>query len=65
MSSWGAPLAHAWPALLLTVAGLFLRRASRDPKTPRGDAVLVDLGLGLVAVVASVLWLRVFMLIAF
>lgn len=65
MSSWGAWLAYALPALLFTVTGLFLRRASRDPKTPRGDAVLVDLGLGLVAVVASVLWLRVFMVIAF
>ena len=65
MSSWAAPLALAWPALLLTVTGLYLRRASRDPKTPRGDAVLVDLGLGLVAVVASVLWLRVFALILF
>ena len=65
MSSWAAPLALAWPALLLTVTGLYLRRASRDPKTPRGDAVLVDLGLGLVTVVASVLWFRVFALIVF
>lgn len=65
MSSWGACLVHAWPALLLTITGLSLRAASRDPKTPRGDAVLVDLCLGLVAVVASVLWLRVFMLVVF
>ena len=65
MSSWGAWLAYAWPALLLTIIGLFLRRASRDPKTARGDAVLVDLGLGLVAVCASVLWLQVFVLVAF
>jgi hypothetical protein len=54
-----------WPTLLLTIIGLFLRRASRDPKTPRGDAVLIDLCLGLVAVVASVLWLRVFVSVVF
>ncbi len=65
MSSWGVWLAYAWPALLLTIIGLFLRRASRDPKTPRGDAVLVDIGLGLVAVFASVLWLQVLVLVAF
>ena len=46
-------MAYAWPALLLTIIGLFLRCASRDPKTPCGDAVLVDLGLGLVAVAAK------------
>jgi hypothetical protein len=62
VSSW---LAYAWPALLLTIIGLVLRRVSRDPKTPRGDAVLVDLGLGLVAVVASVLWLQVLLLVIF
>ena len=60
MSPWGTWLAYVWHTLLLTIIGLFLRRASRDPKTPRGDAVLIDLCLGLVAVVASVLWLRVF-----
>jgi len=65
VSPWGAWLAYAWPALLLTIIGLFLRRASRDPKTPRGDAVLVDLCLGLVAVVVSVLWLRVFVSVVF
>ena len=65
VSPWGTWLAYAWPTLLLTIIGLFLRRASRDPKTPRGDAVLVDLCLGLVAVVASVLWLRVFVSVAF
>ena len=44
---------YAWPAVLLTIIGLVLRRASRNPKIPRGDAVLVDLGLGLLAVFAS------------
>lgn len=65
MSSWGAWLAYAWPALLLTIVGLFLGRVSRDPKTSHGDAVLVDLCLGLVAVIASVLWLQVIASVAF
>ena len=59
MSFWGPWMDYAWPALLFTIIGLVLRRASRDPKTPRGDAVLADLCLGLAAVVASVFWLGV------
>ena len=62
MSSW---LTYLWPALLLTVIGMYLRRASRDPQTPRAEGVLIDLGLGLVAVVVSVLWLRVFLSMVF
>lgn len=65
MIPWDPSLAYALPALLLTIVGLLLRRASRDPKTPRGDAVLVDLGLGLVAVFALVLWLQVFVSVVF
>ncbi|HEX5700336.1 MAG TPA: hypothetical protein VFX77_06780 [Rubrobacter sp.] len=65
MNSWGAWLAYAGPALLITVIGLFLRRAFRDPRTPHGDAVLFDLGLGLVAVIASVFWLRAFVSVVF
>ena len=65
MNSWGACLAYAGPALLLTVIGLFLRRATRDPRTPHGDAVLFDLGLGFVAIIASVLWLQVFVSVVF
>jgi hypothetical protein len=65
MSSCSAWLAYAGPALLLTVIGLFLRRATRDPRTPRGDAVLFDLGLGIVAITASVLWLQVFVSVVF
>ena len=53
MSFWDALF-----ALLLTALALMLRRFSKDPKTQRGDRVLVDLCLGLVAVGASVLWLR-------
>ena len=62
MTSWSAWLAYAGPALLI---GLFLRRATRDPRTPRGDAVLFDLGLGFVAIIASVLWLQVFVSVVF
>jgi hypothetical protein len=62
VSPW---LAYLWPALLLTVIGMYLRRASRDPKTPRAEGVLIDLGLGLVAVVVSVLWLRIFVSIVY
>lgn len=56
-------LAYAVPAVLFTLIGLALRHASHDPKTPRGDAVLVDLCLGLTTVAASVLWLQVLVLI--
>ena len=54
MSLWDVCL-----ALLLTAIALVLLRVSKNPKVPRGNAVLVDLCLGLVAVGASVLWLRV------
>jgi hypothetical protein len=46
-------------ALLLTILALILRRFSKDPKIRQGDKVLVDLCLGLVAVGASISWLRV------
>jgi hypothetical protein len=65
VSSWDTWLVYAWPALLLTIVGLFLGRISRDPKTSRGNAVLVDLCLGIVAVAASVLWLQVFATVVF
>jgi hypothetical protein len=65
VSSWDAWLVYAWPALMLTIVGLFLARISRDPNTARDDAILVDLCLGLVAVAASVLWLQVFASVAF
>jgi hypothetical protein len=51
-SHWNPGLAYA---LLLTVIGLILRHASQKPKTPRGDAVVLDLGYGLVAITATVL----------
>ena len=54
MSSWDTCL-----ALLLTTLVLILRRFSKDPQIRQGEKVLVDLCLGLVAVGASVSWLRV------
>jgi hypothetical protein len=54
VSSWDACL-----ALLLTALVLILCRVLKNPKIQRGDKVLVDLCLGLVAVGASVTWLRV------
>ena len=59
MSYWNVWPGHAWPALLLTAITLVLLRVSKNPRVPRGNAVLVDLCLGFVAVGASVLWLRV------
>ena len=54
MSAWTTLLAHAWPAVLLSAIALALLRASRSPGISRGDAVVVDLCLGLAATVASV-----------
>jgi apolipoprotein N-acyltransferase len=62
---WRTDLAYAWPALLFTIVGLVMRRLSRDTRTPRGDAVVVDLCLGLVAVTALTLWLVVFLRVLF
>jgi hypothetical protein len=55
----------AWPAFLLTIIGLTLHRASKDPRIQKGDAVLVDLCLGLVAVTAAMFWLVTFLQVAF
>jgi apolipoprotein N-acyltransferase len=46
-------------ALLLTVAALFLLRDSKNPRVPRGNAILIELCLGLVSVGASVFWLKI------
>ena len=42
---------------VLVRIGYALHKASRDPKTSRGDAVLLDLGFGLNAVAVLVLTL--------
>jgi apolipoprotein N-acyltransferase len=46
-------------ALLLTVAALVLLRVSKNPRVPRGNAILIELCLGLVSVGASVFWLKI------
>jgi len=45
--------------LLLTVAALVLLRVSKNPRVPRGNAILIELCLGLVSVGASVFWLKI------
>ncbi len=49
-------LAQLSLAVLLSRIGLSLYRGVRDPGTPRGDALVLDLFLGLVVVAAGVLW---------
>ena len=60
----GPELVYAWPALLLTVVGLGLRRISRDART-LGDAVIVELCVGIVAVTALMFWLVVSLRVLF
>jgi hypothetical protein len=47
-------LAQLLAAVVLTWIGYELYKASRDPRTHRGDAVLLELGLGLDAVMVFV-----------
>jgi hypothetical protein len=44
-------------AAVLSWICLHLLKALRDPKTRPGDAVLLELGLGLLATAAGVFWL--------
>lgn len=53
---WISVLSTTWIALLLTLIGLALYQTSRSPKVSNGDAVLVDLCLGLVTVAAAMFW---------
>ena len=48
--------AQVFAAAVLSWIGLNLYKTSHDPQTPPGEAVLVDLWLGLVTVAAVVLW---------
>jgi hypothetical protein len=49
-------VAQLFVAAVLSWIGLTIYRVSRNPKTPPSDAVILDLGLGLVTVTAAVLW---------
>ena len=46
--------AELFVATVLSWIGLSIHKTSRDPKTPPAFSVLLDLGLGLVAVTALV-----------
>ena len=48
--------AQVFVAAVLSWIDLNLYKTSQDPKTPPGDAVLLDLWLGLVTVAVIVLW---------
>jgi hypothetical protein len=49
-------LAQHFVAMLLSWIGLSLYRGVRDRRTQRGDALVLDLFLGLVVVAAGALW---------
>ena len=52
-------------AVVLSWICIELFKGVRDPGTQRGDALVLDLGLGLAAVTAAVLWLSVSLQIVF
>ncbi len=52
-------VAQLFVAAVLSWIGLNMYKVSRNPKTPPSDGVILDLGLGLVAVTAAVLWFSV------
>lgn len=52
-------------AAVLSWIGLSIHKTVRDPKTPPAEGVLLDLGLGLVAVTAAVFWLSASLRILF
>ena len=51
-------LAQIFVVVVLAWIGHAIHKASRDPRTARGDAVLLDLGFGLGAVMILVLVLN-------
>jgi hypothetical protein len=57
--------AELFVAAVLSWIGLTINKASCDPKTPPAHRVLLDLSLGLVAVMALVFYLSAFLKIFF
>ncbi|MGI9049623.1 MAG: hypothetical protein ACR2GU_09690 [Rubrobacteraceae bacterium] len=53
----GSVAVQVFIAAVLSWIDLNLYKTSHDPRTPPGEAVLIDLWLGLVTVAAVVLWL--------
>lgn len=51
--------AQALVAVVLSWICVELYRGARNPRTHRGDAMMLDLGLGLAAVTAAVLWFSI------
>ena len=54
-------LAQAFVATTLSWIDLVLYKASRDPRTSKADAVLLDLIFGLLTVSVVVIWFGVFL----
>jgi hypothetical protein len=52
-------------AATLSWIGFNIHRKLRDPKTPPAESVMLDLGLGFVAVTAAVFWLSASSMIFF
>ncbi len=58
-------IAELLVAAVLSWIGLNIHKTVRDPKTSPSEGVLLDLGLGLVAVTAAVFWLSASLRILF
>jgi hypothetical protein len=54
LSASAIPAAELLVAVVLSWVGLNIYKTLRDPKTPPAEGVMLDLGLGLVAVTAAV-----------
>ena len=52
-----AAVAELFVAALLSWICFSIHKTLRDPRTPPAEGVMLDLGLGLVAVTAAVFWL--------
>ena len=52
-----AAVAELFIAALLSWICFSIHKTLRDPRTPPAEGVMLDLGLGLVAVTAAVFWL--------
>lgn len=58
-------VAQALVAVVLSWICFELYRVARNPRTQRGDALMLDLGLGITSVTAAVLWFSLSLQIAF
>jgi hypothetical protein len=65
LSVSATPASELLVAAVLSWICLNIHRTSRDPKTPPAEGVMLDLGLGLLAVTAAVLLLSASLKILF